>query len=53
VRAGVEVLQGTGRDEGFATALAARKKKRNVGDLFGEDVDGAIDPGDLFVGVGE
>jgi hypothetical protein len=50
MRAVVEVDEGTGGDEGFAPALAAREDEGDVGDLLGEYVDGAVDPDDLFVG---
>ena len=50
---GVEIQEGPGGDEVFATALAAREEKGDIGDLLGEDVDGAVNPDDLFVGAGE
>jgi hypothetical protein len=49
----VEIMQWTGRDEVFAAALAGGKQKRDVGDLFGKDVDSAVNPNDLLVGVGK
>ncbi len=51
--AGVEVMQRAAGDEGLATALAGGEEERDVGDLLGEDIDSAIDPGDLVVGVGK
>src|ERR1041384_3217023 len=53
VRAGVEIGQWAGGDEVFATAGAAGKEEGDIGDLLGEDVDGAINPDGLFVGVEE
>src|SRR5882672_6550068 len=49
----IKIEQRPGGDESFAAALAAGEKERDIGDLFGEDVDGAIDPGDLLVGIAE
>ena len=49
----VEIVEGAGGDEVFAAAFAAGKQKRQIGDLLGQNVDGAIDPGDLGVGVVE
>ena len=47
----VEGVKWAGGDEVFAAALAARKQEWNIGDLFGNGIDGAIDPGGLLVGV--
>ena len=49
----VEVVQRAGGDEGFAAAFPAGEQERDIGDLFGEDVDRAIDPDDLLIGVGK
>ena len=49
----VEIEKRAGSDESFAPALASGEDKRNVRDLFGEDIDGAIDPDDLLIGVGQ
>jgi hypothetical protein len=49
----VEIAERAGGDEVFASAFAAREKEGNVGNLFGENVDGAIDPDDLLVGVAQ
>jgi len=51
--ASVKIEQGAGRDEVFASAFAAGKEEWNVGDLLGECVDGAIDPDDLLICIGE
>jgi hypothetical protein len=53
MRMRIEVEQRAGGDEGFAAAFAAGEEERNVGDLLGDGVDGAIDPDYLFVSVGE
>ena len=50
---GIEVQQWTGGDKGFAAALAAGEEKRDIGDLFSDGVDGAIDPDDLLVRAGK
>jgi hypothetical protein len=47
----VKIDQGAGSDEAFASTIAAGEEERDVGDLFGKDGGGAIDPGDLFVGA--
>ena len=51
MRAIIEIEERAGGDEVFATALAGGEKERDIGDLLGEDIDGAIDPDDLFVRV--
>src|SRR5207249_11437464 len=53
VGAVVEIGEGGGGDEAFAAAFASGEEEGDVGDLLGKDVDGAIDPDDLLVGVGE
>jgi hypothetical protein len=53
VRSGIEVEERTGSDEVFATAFAVGEEEWDVGDLFGDDVDSAIDPSHLLIGVGE
>ena len=53
VRAVIEIEERAGGDEVFATALAGGEEERDMGELLGQDIDGAIDPDDLFVGVGE
>jgi len=50
---GVEIQQRAGGDEVFATARAGGEEERDVGDLIGQDVDGAVNPDDLLIGVGE
>jgi len=52
VRIGVEIEERTGGDQAFPAPLAGREEERDIGDLFGQDVDGAINPDDLLVGVG-
>src|SRR5262249_32253394 len=53
VRTLVEVVQGAGGDEILAATLAHGEEERDVSDLFGQDVDGAVNPDDLLVGVVE
>jgi hypothetical protein len=53
VRTVVEVHEGTGGDEVFAATFAGGEEEGDVGDLLGQGVDGAIDPDNLLVGVGE
>ncbi len=53
MRAGVEIDEGAGGDEVFASAFAAGKSERDIRDLFRERVHRAIHPDDLLVGVGE
>ena len=37
----IEVMEGAGGNEVFAAAFAAAEQEGNVGDLFGEDEEGA------------
>ncbi len=53
VRVLVEVGQRAGGYESFAPTVATGEQEWNVGDLFGDDVDGAVDPDDLLVGIRE
>jgi hypothetical protein len=53
VRTVVEIEERSGSNEGFAATVADAEEEWNVGDLFSEDVDGAVNPDDLLVGVGE
>ena len=50
---GIEIMERAGGDQRFATAFAGGEKEWNVRDLLGENVDGAIDPNDLLIGIGE
>jgi hypothetical protein len=50
---GIEIEQRTGGDEGLAAAFTAGEEERDIGDLFSDGADGAVDPDDLFVGVVE
>ena len=47
----VEVVERAGGDEIFPAAFTAGEEERDVGDLLGDDIDGAIHPDDLLVGV--
>src|SRR5437667_1853826 len=49
----VKVQERASRYQGFAAAVPGREEERNVRHLFGEDVNSAIDPDDLLVGVGQ
>src|ERR1051326_5443345 len=51
VRLLVEVEQWPFGNESFTAAFASREKKRDVCDLIGEGVNGAVNPDDLLVGV--
>src|SRR5690242_15732196 len=51
MRAFVEINERTRRDEVLATALAVGEQEGNIGDLLGQDVDGAVDPDYLLIGV--
>src|SRR5258708_4094347 len=51
VRMRIEIQQGAGGDEVFTTALAVREQEGDVGHLFCQDVDGAVDPDRLFVRI--
>jgi len=53
MRTVVEVNQGAGSDQGFAATFAIREEEGNVGDLFGENVDAAVNPRDLFESIDE
>src|SRR5713101_4149432 len=53
VRMVVKVHQRTGGNQGFAPAVAGGEEERNVGDLLGQDVDGAINPDHLLIGIGK
>ena len=49
----IEVMEGAGGDEVFASAFTARKEEWDIGDLFGEDAGGTIEPGDTVEWVVE
>jgi len=51
MRMGVKIEERTGSDQVFAATLAGGEEERNVGNLFSQDIDGAINPDDLLVGV--
>jgi hypothetical protein len=53
VRTIVEIVQGAAGDQVFPAALAAGEQKREVGDLLGQYINGAIDPDYLLIGVGQ
>ncbi|MPN22959.1 hypothetical protein SDC9_170344 [bioreactor metagenome] len=48
----IEIMQRPAGDEVFTSAFAGREEERDVGDLLGEDIDGAVNPHDLLVNVG-
>ena len=50
---GIEIEKRAGRDEIFATTFTPGKEKWDIGDLFGDDIDGAVHPDDLLVGIGK
>ena len=53
MRTGVEIEEGAARNQVFSSTFPGRKEKGNVGNLFGQNVDGAIDPDNLLVSVGK
>ena len=53
MRLGVEIEERAGSDEIFAAAFAPGEEKWDIGDLFGDDIDGAVHPDDLLVGIGK
>jgi len=44
-------VERAGGDQVFAAAFAVGEEEWNIGDLFGDGVYGAVNPGGLFVGV--
>src|SRR5689334_22334419 len=53
MRAVVEGVQGAGGDEVLLATWALGEKEGDVGDLLGQDINGAINPDDLLIGVGK
>src|SRR5579859_99100 len=49
----VKIGEWAGGDDLFSVGCGGGKAERDVGDLFGDSVDGAIDPNDLLVRIGE
>ena len=49
----VKIEERAAGDEGLAASPASGEEEGDVGDLFGQGVDGAIDPDDLLIGVGQ
>src|SRR3954469_896756 len=47
MRTSVKFRQWPGGDQVFPAAIASREKERDVGNLFGEDIDGAVHPDNL------
>jgi len=47
----VKIDERAAGDEGFASAFATGEEEWDVGNLFGESIDGAINPNDLLICV--
>ena len=50
---GVEIDQRSGADEIFSATWSCGKKKWNIGDLFSEHINRAINPDDLLIGIAQ
>ena len=47
----VKIQKRAGGNQGFTATVAGREEERNVRDLLGQDVDGAVNPDDLLVSI--
>jgi hypothetical protein len=47
----VEAEKRAGSEQVFAATFAGGEEEGDVGNLLGQDIDGAIDPDDLLVGI--
>ena len=47
----VKIQKLPGGNQGLAATVAGREKERNVRNLLGQDVDGAVNPDDLLVSI--
>src|SRR6266404_5843030 len=50
---GVEIQEGAAGDQLLPAPVATGEEERDVGDLLGQNVDGAVNPNNLLVGVGK
>ena len=49
----VKIRERSGCNQSLPATVAGREKERDVGDLLGQDVDGAVNPDHLLIGVRE